>query len=477
MATLNGGILRQRLRSSARDGVKLGHGSDNEYLSDDALDHLQKSKQPLIDQDEVSSPSQYESGSDSGEETTDERASASGTGNRPSDSSPSPRFREDAEGPAAESSDFPSNSKGWYEFDLSVVVALVSPIGNWLTGGDHVKNLLLILLLIFYLHQIIEVPWSLYHLSRPRRRSPQAQPKEPSLEDRYHQIASSELHNLELFYLTMTVLSPVMGALLLRTVITSVSGPTSISWFSTSLFVLATGMRPWKHAIERLRQRTIDLHDVIHYPSSTTQDTQSQVDALAERLALLEAELRASKDAVKALTEEVFDHVDDAIDGVEKIARKQEKKSEATRAAQEVRFARLEQSVESLLEKREISPGGVSLNTTSTRASLLLSAVTDQLAPILPAWTHQEHQEKSQQSPRSSPKTGRTRSGSKLETIPEGAVFHTKPARPRFTSIRIPGIHLILRIGDLATLPVRTIVRYLLAGRIYQPQIPLASPP
>ena len=47
-------------------------------------------------------------------------------------------------------------SRAWYEFDLAVVVALVSPIGNWLTGGDHVKNLLLIVLLIYYLHQIIE---------------------------------------------------------------------------------------------------------------------------------------------------------------------------------------------------------------------------------------------------------------------------------------------------------------------------------
>lgn len=47
-------------------------------------------------------------------------------------------------------------TRSWYEFDLAVVVALVSPIGNWLTGGDHVKNLLLIVLLIFYLHQIIE---------------------------------------------------------------------------------------------------------------------------------------------------------------------------------------------------------------------------------------------------------------------------------------------------------------------------------
>ena len=46
--------------------------------------------------------------------------------------------------------------RAWYEFDLAVVVALVSPIGNWLTGGDHIKNLLLVSLLIFYLHQIVE---------------------------------------------------------------------------------------------------------------------------------------------------------------------------------------------------------------------------------------------------------------------------------------------------------------------------------
>lgn len=51
-------------------------------------------------------------------------------------------------------------SRAWYEFDLAVVVALVSPIGNLLTGGDHVKNLLLIVLLIFYLHQIIEGEFS-----------------------------------------------------------------------------------------------------------------------------------------------------------------------------------------------------------------------------------------------------------------------------------------------------------------------------
>ena len=37
-----------------------------------------------------------------------------------------------------------------------MLVALASPLGNLLTGGDHIKNLLLLLLLIYYLNQLIE---------------------------------------------------------------------------------------------------------------------------------------------------------------------------------------------------------------------------------------------------------------------------------------------------------------------------------
>ncbi|KAH7911858.1 hypothetical protein BJ138DRAFT_1149640 [Hygrophoropsis aurantiaca] len=474
MAALQGGILRRRLRSTATDGVKLGHACDDEYLSDDDLETpSQKSKGPFLG-GEVSSPSQYETGSESGDETTD-GASVFGAGTHTTDLPPSlpPKFNEEAEEAQAQSTDSPSGSKGWYEFDMSVAIALVSPIGNWLTGGDHVKNLLLILLLIFYLHQIIEVPWSLYHLSRPRRRSPQTLPEDPTTEDRYNHIAASELRNLELFYLALSVLSPVIGAILLRSVIISVSGPDSISWFSTSLFILATGMRPWKHAIGRLRQRTVDLHDVIHYPPSATQDTRSQVEALAERLAQLEAELKASKETMKRLSEEVFDHVDDAVEEAEKIARKQDRKIETARLSQEARFVQLERSVESLLDKHDISSKGLTLDTTFSRAGLLLSAVTEQFAPVLSTLTRPESQPKS---PRS-PKLGRTRPSSKLETIPEGDIFRTKNASATFKPILVPGIHLVLRIGDLATLPVRAIIRYLLSGRIYQPRIPANSPP
>jgi len=47
-------------------------------------------------------------------------------------------------------------SRAWYEFDLAVIAALVMPIGNWLTGGEHIKNVLVIMLILFYLHQVIE---------------------------------------------------------------------------------------------------------------------------------------------------------------------------------------------------------------------------------------------------------------------------------------------------------------------------------
>lgn len=58
--------------------------------------------------------------------------------------------------PAQDRTKTEKKARSWSDIDLSLVVALVSPIGNWLTGSDHVKNLFLILLLIFYLHQTVE---------------------------------------------------------------------------------------------------------------------------------------------------------------------------------------------------------------------------------------------------------------------------------------------------------------------------------
>ena len=48
------------------------------------------------------------------------------------------------------------SSSSWWGLDLSIIVALVSPLGNLLTGGDHIKNVLLLLFLVYYLHQLVE---------------------------------------------------------------------------------------------------------------------------------------------------------------------------------------------------------------------------------------------------------------------------------------------------------------------------------
>ncbi|KAG6330735.1 hypothetical protein ID866_8355 [Astraeus odoratus] len=330
-------------------------------------------------------------------------------------------------------------------------------LGKWLTGGDYVKNLLLILLLIFYLHQIIEVPWSLYQASRPRRRSPPTLSCSTSIEDR---AASSKLRALELFYLVMTLLSPFLGALLLQTTVSSLSGPASLSWFSISLFVLATGLRPWKHVVGRLQDGTNDLHDAIQWPPSEVEKTQLRLEYLCEKVTLLEAELKLSQSRLEAVSAELYERAEDTYDAVERAARRHEKKTEVMKNSHETRLSRLEKDVEMLLERREIRA--------DTPSPTLLSTLEKQLDTVLPAWVTGSFPTKYPS--RHCQKNGRPCSSITLETISEVATFQPQISPHSFTSFRIPGLRLVLRMGDLATLPVRHVVAYLLSGKIYTPR-------
>ena len=103
------------------------------------------------------------------------------------------------------------------------------------------------------------VPWDLYRESIPRREVDAS-----SDLDELTYLAHTELKSYELMYLSFTVLSPFLGAMLLRSVAAAVSGdPNILSWFSTSLFVLATGIRPWSHLVERLRSRSLALNEIL----------------------------------------------------------------------------------------------------------------------------------------------------------------------------------------------------------------------
>lgn len=103
-----------------------------------------------------------------------------------------------------------------------------------------------------------------------------------------------------------------------------------MSWFSTSLFVMATGIRPWSHLIERLNHRTDDLQNFIHHsPSSNhapARDLQKDIIALNNRIDKLERSFNGIKVRFKETSKEIFDHVDDAIDSVQRSLQKHQKR-------------------------------------------------------------------------------------------------------------------------------------------------------
>lgn len=96
-------------------------------------------------------------------------------------------------------------------------------------------------------------------------------------------------------------MSPFIGAYLLRYVTTAMLGPESLSWFSTGLFVMAAGVRPWSHLVDRLSQRASDLQDFIRRPQHLGQDSDvhEKIETLTERIDELEgslAEIRTQQD-------------------------------------------------------------------------------------------------------------------------------------------------------------------------------------
>lgn len=226
-----------------------------------------------------------------------------------------------------------------------------------------------------------------------------------------------------------------------------------------TLFVLATGLRPWNHLVSRLRQRITDLHDLVHYPPSEMEKAQEHLKLLTEKVALLETQLRESQARVEAVSNEIYANVEETYEGMERGVRRQEKKLEAAKNAHETRLCRLEKDVESLLERREIRADPVS--------PTLLSSLEEQLKILKPYWAAGNTRPTSPSRLRSCQKSGLCRSPPiSLETIPERAAFqptiHVAPS-----PFHILGLKLFFGIGDLITLPLRYLIAYLLSGEVY----------
>ncbi|TRM58311.1 hypothetical protein BD626DRAFT_573736 [Schizophyllum amplum] len=284
-----------------------------------------RSSKTLIDRDApfVSSPSSFTPESDA-ETTDDDGAELSAYDNaedHPSTRRPSAAAHSTRPYTPAP----PEGQPSWYQFDAAVVLALVSCMGNFFTGGDHLKHIALAALLVFYLHQIIEVPWHLYLQARPRIPHSHHVVDDES-EPSGSSTAADILRQRELAYLALSAVSPFIGVLLLTRVTTAYTGdPHALSWFSRTLFVLAAGVRPWRHLSDRLSTGTDALHVAIHYPPKHRgADVEQELADLRMSVARIEHALSR----LDGRSREVCEYVDDALDVVERRVRRQERRAE-----------------------------------------------------------------------------------------------------------------------------------------------------
>ena len=282
-------------------------------------------------------------------------------------------------------------SRSWTDLEWSIIVALLSPVGNWLTGSDHVKNLFLLLLLIFYLHQLIEgqsasffssnrfykyavVPWKLYRNSRPRRRR---RDLAQVVQDTRAEFALSELRAQEIFYLICTVVSPFIGAVLVRHVFAAMGGVNNLSWFSTTLFILATGIRPWTHLISRLQERSDDLQQALHHEEDEEHDREvdRKLASVMERLAVLETalkEVQAKAEKISPL-QEICDDISEALETVERTVSRQERKTESARVSHNNRLTAVETVIFRLEERQKNQFRVVSAHIHTRSGAVILS--------------------------------------------------------------------------------------------------------
>lgn len=216
------------------------------------------------------------------------------------------------------------------------------------------------------------VPWKLYHSSRPRTRRNLRQ----VVQDARAEFAHSELRAQELFFLACTVITPFIGALLIRYVFAAMEGVDSLSWFSTTLFVLATGIRPWSHLISRLQQRTSELHQAIHEHDDEehNREVDEKLASVLKRVDALEHILREVQLEAEKISplEEVFDDISVALETVERTVHRQERKTESARVAHNTRLAAVENVVVRLEERQKHQFHASAAHTHTTKQTITI---------------------------------------------------------------------------------------------------------
>ncbi|BGP30426.1 hypothetical protein JCM10296v2_002180 [Rhodotorula toruloides] len=200
-------------------------------------------------------------------------------------------------------------TSGWHHLPL-ILVAL-PPLGAIVHGrAENWSDAIVLTLVVFYLYQLIKVPWDLYYASYTRTVLPSSlsltlPPEDPSVTAR-RASSSRSLRRAELFSLLLTFLVPAIGASILHYARGLLSDPDRyINRFLTGLFVVGSSVKPVGHAVKLLKRHSLYHQTLVHYPSAEIALLSSRIEHLESRLTTLQSSTSSQPSQPSSSPEEV----------------------------------------------------------------------------------------------------------------------------------------------------------------------------
>ncbi|ORY88903.1 hypothetical protein BCR35DRAFT_208464 [Leucosporidium creatinivorum] len=228
---------------------------------------------------------------------------------------------------------------------LPLILVALPPLGAIIHGrAENWSDALILLLVCWYLYQLVKVPWDLYYASHGRVVLHTAEPSEgydPALlAQRQHSI--SVLRRVELVSLASTFVTPAAGSLLLHYVRNLLSDPDRyINGFVIGLFIMATAVKPLLHFSKLVKNYSLFHQEQVWYPNSEVHYLRGRVDKLESELKQLSRAF-ATKDDVRTLR----DGVDIPLTQLSKAVRRFNREGDLLRLSSEDRFNLLETKLE-----------------------------------------------------------------------------------------------------------------------------------
>ncbi|CAH1761594.1 4916_t:CDS:2 [Entrophospora sp. SA101] len=232
---------------------------------------------------------------------------------------------------------FSSHAYSW-----PILFAVIPPMGALIFGKSDVwSDFLLLLLIAFYLYNIIKVPWELYYAARSKRLMHENTFKGQTLDSTQKAIKNQlakELQSHELSALILVIASPIIGGYALHGAKTYLTDYDQyISHFNIVLFVFAAGIKPLMHIASLAKIKTLRLQEQIHYPSTEVEVLKRQIQHLEYEFSQIRKGLATKRDI-----NSIRDGFEPTISQLNKTVRKYEKKEQHLRNSSEERFAYLE---------------------------------------------------------------------------------------------------------------------------------------